>query len=175
RGRQAARSGHGQTFRVRAVHSDARPSATVAGSPRSAQVQWRQRSRVSVSRGESHMLRKQIVAQPSRGSIPLPGEIQIADVAMVQVSSESAEHPIDHAFDPNRGPGATRWVADAPGEQSVTLLFDRPQTIHQIEIEVEELAVSRTQELALSFSADGGRTYRDLIPPQLNFSPPPPS
>src|SRR5262245_45364810 len=118
------------------------------------------------------MLRKQIVPNPSRGLVPLPGEIQIANVAVVQVTSEEAEHPIDHAFDPNRGPGATRWVADAPGEQSVTLLFDRPQTIHQIEIEVEELAVSRTQELALSFSADGGRTYRELIRQEFNFTPP---
>ena len=91
---------------------------------------------------------------------------------MVQVSSESVEHPIDHAFDQNRGPGATRWVADAPGEQSVTLLFDRPQTIRQIEIEVEELAVSRTQELALSISSDGGHTYRELLRQEFNFSPP---
>jgi hypothetical protein len=118
------------------------------------------------------MLRKQIVPNQFRGPAPLEGELQIADVAMVQVTSEEAEHPIDHAFDRKRGPGATRWVAGAPGQQSVTLLFDRPQTIRQIEIEVEELAVDRTQELALSISADGGRTYRELIRQEFNFSPP---
>jgi hypothetical protein len=118
------------------------------------------------------MLRKQIVANPPRGPVPLPGEIQIADVATVQVTSEDAAHPIDHAFDQSRGPGGTRWVAEAPGEQSVTLLFDRPQTIRKIGIEVEELGVSRTQELALSISSDGGRTYRELLRQEFNFSPP---
>jgi len=118
------------------------------------------------------MLRKQIVPNRSQVPVALPGEIQIANVATVQVTSEEAEHPIDHAFDQSRGPGATRWVADAPGEQSVTLLFDRPQTIRLIGIEVEELALSRTQELALSISADGGRTYRELVRQEFNFSPP---
>jgi hypothetical protein len=118
------------------------------------------------------MLRKQIVAKPSRGPVPLPGEIQIADVATVQVTSEQADHPIDHAFDQSRGPGGSRWVADAPGEQSVILVFDRPQIIRQIGLEVEERAVSRTQELAVSVSSDGGRTYRELVRQEFNFSPP---
>jgi hypothetical protein len=118
------------------------------------------------------MLRKQIVPTPSRRPVPLPGEIQIADVATVQVTSEEAGHPIDHAFDHHRGPGGTRWVADAPGEQSVTLLFDQPQTIRQIGVEVEELVDSRTQELAVLVSSDGGRTYRELVRQEFNFSPP---
>jgi hypothetical protein len=54
----------------------------------------------------------------------------------------------------------------------VTLLFDSPQTIRQIRVEVEELAMSRTQELAVSVSSDGGRTYRELVRQEFNFSPP---
>jgi hypothetical protein len=118
------------------------------------------------------MLRKQVVPTPSRGPVPLPGEIQIADVATVQVTSEEADHPIDHAFDHNRGPGGSRWVAGAPGEQSVTLLFDHPQTLRQIAVEVEEPEISRTQELAVLVSSDGGRTYRVLVRQEFNFSPP---
>jgi hypothetical protein len=118
------------------------------------------------------MLRKQVVPTPSRGPVPLPGEIQIADVATVQVTSEEADHPIDHAFDHNRGPGGSRWVAGAPGEQSVTLLFDHPQTLRQIAVEVEEPEISRTQELAVLASSDGGRTYRVLVRQEFNFSPP---
>jgi hypothetical protein len=121
---------------------------------------------------ESHMLRKQIVPTPSRGPVPLPGEIQIADVATVQVTSEETAHPIDHAFDQNRGPGGSRWIAGGPGQQSVTLLFDHPQTIRQIGVEVEELVDSRTQELAVLVSSDGGRTYRELVRQEFNFSPP---
>ena len=37
---------------------------------------------------------------------------------------------------------------------------------------MEELAISRTQELSVSVSSDGGRTYRELIRQEFNFSPP---
>lgn len=44
--------------------------------------------------------------------------------------------------------------------------------MRQIGVEVEELAVSRTQELSVSVSSDGGRTYRELVRQEFNFSPP---
>ena len=118
------------------------------------------------------MLRKQVVSKHSSEPASFDGEISIADVATVQVTSEEADHPIDNAFDHNRGPGGSRWIADGPGEQTVILLFDSPQTIRKIGVEVEELAVSRTQELSASVSSDGGRTYRELVRQEFNFSPP---
>ena len=118
------------------------------------------------------MLRKQVVPKRSSQSAPFEGEISIADVATVQVTSEQADHPIDNAFDHNRGPGGSRWIAGGPGDQTVILLFDSPQTIRKIGVEVEELAVSRTQELSVSVSSDGGRTYRELVRQEFNFSPP---
>jgi hypothetical protein len=83
------------------------------------------------------MLRKQIVPRRSSESVPLQGEISIADVATVRVTSEEADHPIDNVFDHNRGPGGSRWVAAEPGEQRVILLFDNPQTIRKIGVEIE--------------------------------------
>jgi hypothetical protein len=62
-------------------------------------------------------------------------------------------HPIDHAFNCPRGPGGTRWIADQAGEQTIILVFDSPQTIRQVSLEVEEKDVDRTQELALSVSS----------------------
>jgi hypothetical protein len=119
------------------------------------------------------MLRKQVIPQRSGESASFEGgEIAIADVATVQVTSEQADHPIDNVFDHSRGPGGSRWVADGPGEQTVILVFDSPQTIRKIGVEVEELAVSRTQELTMSVSSDGGRTYRELVRQEFNFSPP---
>ena len=117
------------------------------------------------------MLRKQVVPKRCSESASFEGEISIADVATVQVTSEEADHPIDNAFDHNRGPGGSRWIADGPGEQTVILLFDSPQMIRKIGVEVEELAVSRTQELSVSVSSDGGRTYRELVRQEFNFSP----
>jgi hypothetical protein len=118
------------------------------------------------------MLRKQIVPRRSGESLTLHGEISIPDLATVQVTSEDRDHPIDNAFDQTRGPGGSRWIADGPGEQTVTLLFDSPQTIRKIGVEVEELSVSRTQELSLSVSSDGGQSYRELVRQEFNFSPP---
>ena len=118
------------------------------------------------------MLRKQVVPKRSGESASFEGEISIADVATVQVSSEDTDHPIDNAFDPNRGPGGSRWIAAGPGEQTLILLFDHPQTIRRIGLEVEELAVSRTQELSVSVSSDGGGTYPELVRQEFNFSPP---
>jgi hypothetical protein len=114
------------------------------------------------------MLRKQIIHASPFSS---PGEIDIAAVAIVLVSSETTEHPIDHAFDGNRGPGGTRWIAGEPGEQTVILAFDSPQVICRVALEVEEPDVARTQELRLAVSTDGGRTYRERLRQEYNFSP----
>jgi hypothetical protein len=118
------------------------------------------------------MQRKEVVPRRYPASASRDGEISIHDVATVQVTSEELEYPIDHAFDEHRGPGASRWIASEPGEQMVLLVFDRPQTLRKIVVEIEELAVSRTQELTVSVSSDGGRTYRELVRQEFNFSPP---
>ena len=117
------------------------------------------------------MLRKLIIKPQTATPDATTGEIDIATVATVQVTSEASDHPIDHVFDDHRGPGGTRWIAGEPGEQTVTLAFDAPQTINQVLLEIEETEVPRTQELQLSLSCDGGRTYRELLRQEFNFSP----
>jgi hypothetical protein len=118
------------------------------------------------------MLRKQIIKPSHTPPAPMPGEIDIAAVATVLVTSEDPDHPVDHAFDQQRGPGGSRWVAGEPGEQTLILAFDAPQTIRRILLEVEEPGVVRTQELQLAVSGDGGQTYRELVRQEYNFSPP---
>lgn len=113
-------------------------------------------------------MRKHILhAQPS----PQGGEIPVASIATVFVTSEDAGHPVDQAFDPHRGPGGTRWIAEKTGEQTIILAFDTPQTIRQVNLEFEETEVSRTQELQLAMSNDGGEHYRELRRQEFNFSP----
>src|SRR5439155_22200517 len=104
----------------------------------------------------------------SRGA----AETDIAAVATVLVSSEDPRYPIDHAIDGRRGPGASRWIAAQSGEQTLILAFDTPQTIRKIRVEVEEPEISRTQEMAVSISQDGGQTYRELLRQEYNFNPP---
>jgi hypothetical protein len=115
------------------------------------------------------MLRKQFLHPhelPGRA-----GQISIADTATVLVTSELSHHPIDHICDGQRGPGSTRWIAEQPGDQTVILAFDSAQNIDTVSLEIEEKEVSRTQELTLATSCDGGQTYREVLRQEFNFSP----
>ena len=98
--------------------------------------------------------------------------LDIPAIATVIVTSEKPTHPIELIFDSKRGPGASRWQAATPGQQSLILDFDKPQTLRQLILDIEEPEVSRTQILWVSVSSDGGRSYRELIRQEYNFSPP---
>ena len=115
------------------------------------------------------MLRKHVL-----GGAPGPpsGEIDVAAVAAVTVTSEAPGHPVEHAFDGRRGPGGTRWVAGEAGAQELTLAFDAPQAVRHVTLEVEEDREARAQEVEVAASTDGGRTFRVLVRQGYNFSPP---
>jgi hypothetical protein len=118
------------------------------------------------------MLRKQILTEwPVSSGIPT-GEKEIAAIATVWVTSEAGDHPIDYAFDNHRGPGGSRWIAAEPGEQRLILAFDQPQTLRSLTVEVEEPEVSRTQELQVDISIDGGQTFQELRRQEYTFSQP---
>jgi hypothetical protein len=118
-------------------------------------------------------MRKQIIGKDRPAEVsPAPGELNIPAIATALVNSEATEHPIDNAFDTRCGPGGSRWIAGDPGEQTLILAFDIPQAIRRICLEVEEQEVSRTQELQLTVSHDGGQSYRELLRQEYNFSPP---
>lgn len=118
------------------------------------------------------MLRKQILRESPQPVIFQPQELDVVATATVQVTSEAADHPIDNVFDRQRGLGGSRWMAAGPGEQLLILAFDSPQAIRCISLEVEEQEVSRTQELQVAVSQDGGQTYRELLRQEYTFSPP---
>jgi hypothetical protein len=128
--------------------------------------------------GEMHSamrdIRKRIVrdaCSPPSLDTKLP-TLDIPTIATVIITSEEADHPIEYVFDGQRGPGASCWRAAVPGEQCVIINFDTPQMLHQLVLDIEEPEVIRTQELLISVSLDGGRTYRDVVRQEYNFSPP---
>jgi hypothetical protein len=118
------------------------------------------------------MLRKHILKDHPGEFVAGRGEKDIAALATVLVTSEAAAYPIDNAFDSHRGPGGSRWVAGEPGTQRLVLAFDTPQTLHTLHLEIEEPEVSRTQELHVAISRDGGHTYQELLRQEYTFSPP---
>jgi hypothetical protein len=117
-------------------------------------------------------MRKHIIGSAPATPAVLAGELDVAALASVAVTSEMPDHPVENAFDNRGGPGGSRWTAATPGEQTLILAFDAPQTIHQVLLEVEENQDSRTQELHLAVSHDGGNTYRELLRQEFTFTPP---
>ena len=138
-------------------------------------VRWervRCRFNLKGSREVAMVLRKQIIDVPPAEPDPAYGEIPIATMATVCVTSEAVDHPIDHIFDVHRGRGGTRWIAQTPGEQMVVLAFDAPQVIRSVVLEIEESEASRTEQLSLQASFDGGQNYREVVRQEFTFSPP---
>ena len=86
----------------------------------------------------------------------------------VEITSEDPDHPIESALLPGRGPG---WRAACPGMQTIRLIFGHPQRLHRIRLSFVEPRIERTQEYVLRWSADGGRSFQDIVRQQWNFSP----
>ena len=99
-------------------------------------------------------------------------EIDIACCATVAYSSEDPAHPVENLLDGQSGPGGTRWVSARPDTaEHIVVEFDQPQAISRLVYEVEETVRERTQEVRLEASDDGGRTYRQILVQEYNFSP----
>jgi hypothetical protein len=89
--------------------------------------------------------------------------------AIVEVTSEEKEYPIEFALVSGEVRG---WRAAASGAQTIRLIFDEPQRLTRISLVFEESETERTQEFVLRWSPDGGRSFRELVRQQWNFSPP---
>jgi hypothetical protein len=63
------------------------------------------------------------------------------------------------------------WRAANTGTQTIRLLFDHPQRLSRISLVFEETETERTQEFVLRWSPDGGRSFREIVRQQWNFSP----
>lgn len=59
-----------------------------------------------------------------------------------------------------------------PGTQTIRLLFDHPQKLNRVSLAFEETETGRAQEFVLRWSPDGGRSFREIVRQQWNFSPP---
>ena len=94
--------------------------------------------------------------------------LDIEKLAVVEVTSEDDEFPIESALLPGKVSG---WRASGPGKQMIRLLFDNPQRLQWIRLNFEELEIERTQEYVLRWSPDGGQSYQEIIRQQWNFSP----
>jgi hypothetical protein len=115
-------------------------------------------------------MRKRLINQGTQDLLPSNEQwLNLETLAEVEVTSEDAAHPIESALMPSAGSG---WRAGQPGQQTVRLLFDKPLRIRRMRLVFQENEQERTQQFVLRWSSDGGRSYREIVRQQYNFSPP---
>ena len=97
------------------------------------------------------------------------GWLDLEHAAVVEVTSEDKDFPVESAFasEDTRG-----WRAAAPGSQTIRLIFDRPQSLKCVSLVFKEDERARTQEFVLRCFSDGGSTIKEIVRQQWNFSPP---
>ena len=118
------------------------------------------------------ILRKRQLTADGAESASVAGELDIVGCAIIAFTSEDPAHPVEHLLDRNSGPGATRWAsARADTIEQILVEFDKPQILSRLVYEVEEATRERTQEVRVEVSEDGGRTYRQILVQEYNFSP----
>ncbi|NNJ11378.1 carbohydrate-binding protein [Chloroflexales bacterium ZM16-3] len=114
-------------------------------------------------------MQKRII-QPGQaaGPVDADGWLDLEPIAQVEITSEDPEHPIEAALGAAPESG---WRASTPGPQIIRLIFTQPQQIRRIRLIFEEMSAPRTQEFALRWSPDNGRSYQDVVRQQYTFSP----
>jgi hypothetical protein len=113
-------------------------------------------------------MQKRLVETPGKDREAESAWLDLEDVAQVELTSEDPTHPVEGALLSGSGSG---WRAAEPGVQSIRLLFHHPQRLRRIRLRFDEPTAGRTQEFALRWSPDGGRSFRDLVRQQYTFSP----
>ena len=115
-------------------------------------------------------MRKRLIKTTSQDA-PHSGEgwLDLDTAATVEVTSEEKDFPVEFALVSGEVRG---WRAAASGAQTMRLIFDEPQRLTRISFVFEETETERTQEFVLRWSPDGGRSFREIVRQQWNFSPP---
>jgi hypothetical protein len=110
-----------------------------------------------------------ITPSPQAGTPHDEGWMDLDREAVVEVTSEEKEYPVEAALvlEEMRG-----WRAADSGTQTIRLLFDKPQRLTRISLVFEETDTERTQEFVLRWSGDGGRSFREIVRQQWNFNLP---
>jgi hypothetical protein len=115
-------------------------------------------------------MRKRLISANPRDRVSFDeGGLNLANLGMVEITSEDEAYPVECALQLGERRG---WRAAGPGPQIVRLLFDRPRRLRRICLVFEESETQRTQELVLRGSRDHGHSFQEIGRQQWNFNPP---
>jgi hypothetical protein len=113
------------------------------------------------------MRKRLITPSPQDAAAHDEGWLDLDRAGVVEVTSEDKEYPVESALVSGEMLG---WRAAESGTQSIRLIFDEPQRVARISLVFEETETERTQESVLRWSGDGGRSFREIVRQQWNFS-----
>src|ERR1017187_2951136 len=95
-------------------------------------------------------MRKRLITPiPKDAPAPHVGWLDLDGVAMVEVTSEEKDYPVESAMVKGEMRG---WRAADSGAQTIRLIFDQPQRLNRISLAFEETVTERTQEFVLRWS-----------------------
>ena len=115
-------------------------------------------------------MRKAIITPENRSAVSTEHEwLDLVKIARAEITSEDPSYTIESALNLVEGPG---WRASEPGRQTIRLLFDEPLRVRHIQLVFHEKEHQRVQEFVMRWSPDNGRSYREVVRQQYNFSPP---
>jgi hypothetical protein len=114
-------------------------------------------------------MRKQLIGSVSEDLPDSPETwLNVGEIATAEISSEDPRFPIELAFNGKEEDG---WRAAEPGQQSVRLVFDKPQDLNRIRLRFTESTIERTQEFSLRWSPKRTNQLQDIVRQRWNFSP----
>jgi hypothetical protein len=92
-------------------------------------------------------MRKRLIAPISKDAPAVsPGGLELDRAAVVEVTSEEKEYPVESAL----VAGETRgWRAAESGTQTIREVFDQPQSLRSISLVFGENETERTQDFRL--------------------------
>ena len=128
---------------------------------------WRVESSSAIGSNET-MRKRLITAAPQDGTRTDQDWLDLGREATVEVTSETKDHPVERALLLSDLGG---WRAAQAGTQIIRLLFDHPLRVKRISLVFQETEKTRTQEFVLRWSSDFGRSFREIVRQQWNFSP----
>jgi hypothetical protein len=67
--------------------------------------------------------------------------------------------------------GTGGWCSDVPGDQTIRLIFDEPQSLRRILLIFEENEIPRSHEFVLRWSPNGFEPFFEIVRQQWNISP----
>ena len=120
--------------------------------------------------GDNGSMRKRIADPSRKRERPKleQGWLDLEQIATVEVTSEEPDFPIESVFSSEDGPG---WRASQKGVQQIRIIFDRPLSVHRIQLRFLEPELERTQEFSVRWSSTEAGPAKEIVRQQWNFDP----